>query len=208
MKLIAVIAYLVLLLGAAAALLLRKQGLCPKRMGICVLTSALSWACALIPGLLTGLAGADRRLWLGLGRLGFAAGSAVWVFLLYRLWERLWSPRIRDRLMFLVCAAGVLFRLLSLVPPENHLTENGYSLLWSSLGCGALLIAGAVPTAAWFGVRRRSLALSQVWLLLLAWLAFSIPLSALGRFPILTWLQVPQAAATLGIAICFLREKN
>ena len=45
-------------------------------------------------------------------------------------------------------------------------------------------------------------------LLLLAWLAFSIPLSALGRFPLLTWLQVPQAAANLGIAICFLREKT
>ena len=43
---------------------------------------------------------------------------------------------------------------------------------------------------------------------LLIWLAFSIPLSAAGRFPLLTWLRLPQAAATLGIAGCFLRERH
>lgn len=201
MKTAAYLAYPVLLLAAAGVLLFRG-GRLARRMGVCVLVSALFWACTLIPRLLTDLP--DYLLWRGLGRLGAAVCGAVRIFLLYLLWERLWSPDVRDRFTFLLCAAGVLVRLLALVPPENRWTENGYSTLWSSLGAGALLIAGAVPTAAWFFRRNRSDVLRPVWLLLLIWLAFSIPLSAAERFPVLDWLLIPQAAADLGIAACFL----
>ncbi len=204
MKTVGAILYPVLLL-AAAAVLLRGRRPHARRMGVCVLISALSWACLLVPGLLTGLPEPEYRLWLGLGRLGEAVGSAVRIFLLYRLWERMRSPDVRDRLLFLVCAVGVLVRLLALIPPENRWMENGFSLLWSSISCGGLLIAGAVPAAAWHSSRDRDPALRPVWLLLLVFLAFAIPLSAAGRFPILHWLRLPQMAASLGAAVCFLR---
>ena len=193
------------LLGAGAVPLLRRRGPIAKRMGACVLVSALFWALLLVPRGLTSLLDREMDLWLGLGRLGFAAGSAVWIFLLFRLWERIWSSDVRDRLMFLVCAAGALVRILALIPPENRWTENGFSLLWSSVSCGALVVSGAVPAVLWHHTRRREPELRPVWLLLLIWLVLAIPLSAAGRLPVLNWLLAPQAAATLGIAVCFLR---
>ena len=199
------LAYPVGLVWAAAVLLRRRRPFC-LRMGASVLILALSWACLLVPRGLEALLGTDLRLWLGLGRLGRTVLTAVWIFLLYRLWERIWSPDIRDRLMLLVCSAGLLVALLALVPPENRWTEDGFSLLWSSFSSGGLVLAGAVPAVLWHSTRRREPGLEQVWLLLLIWLLLEIPRSAAGLFPILDWLLLPQAACCFGIALCFLRQ--
>ena len=195
-------AFEILFLLCSAGLGIRLlPGRAHRRTGVTCLVLTLAWACRLIPRILSLLTEWDLSLWLGLGRLGWSVGTAVWLFLLFRLWERLFSPDVRDRLLFLICVSALLVRILALIPPENRWRENGFSPIWSGISCSALVIAGAVVTVLWFSARNRKSGLGQIWALLLIILLLEIPLATgLTPFPALRWLLLPQMLASLGLA--------
>lgn len=201
----------VLLLGLSVfalvcgAVLLRRRrgpaGAWPGAFALVLFLAGAAWAA---PRVLRPVLAGEPTLWLGLGRLLAALALTAAYLLLYRIWELVFRPKVRDRTVFWTLCGFTLFRLLLLLLPQNGWTDNSLPVFWVTLRTAALAGAAAPVVVSYRAVRGENRALSRLWLWELLSLLLLLP-AALGAVPLPELLFAASALCRAGTLICFLR---